>query len=76
MAPSVLPNASSDGTRLVRTGFTGAGGTSVELITVEGGGHTWPGGIQYAPARVIGRTSRALDASAHIWEFFAGHARP
>jgi len=73
VGPVELPNASGDPTRLVRTGFTGA--ADVELVTVEGGGHTWPGGIQYAPARMIGLTSRAMDASAAIGAFFAAHPR-
>jgi polyhydroxybutyrate depolymerase len=68
-----LPNPSGDPTRLVRTGFTGA--ADAELVTVEGGGHTWPGGIQYAPARMIGLTSRSMDASAFIAAFFAAHSR-
>lgn len=42
----------------------------VELMSVEGGGHTWPGGSQYLPARFIGLASDQLDASAAIVEFF------
>ncbi len=42
----------------------------VELIEVENGGHTWPGGEQYLPPFIIGRTSQAFDASETIWEFF------
>lgn len=49
-------------------------GTEVVLYAVEGGGHTWPGGFQYLPDRVIGRTSRDIDASDVIWEFFRRHA--
>ena len=30
----------------------------VFLYRIEGGGHTWPGGGQYLPARIIGRTAR------------------
>jgi polyhydroxybutyrate depolymerase len=35
----------------------------VVLYQIEGGGHGWPGGPQYLPARVIGRVPRHLDAS-------------
>ena len=42
----------------------------VELIAIEGGGHTWPGGEQYSPPFIIGRTSNAFDASQLIWDFF------
>lgn len=43
----------------------------VSLYTIKGGGHTWPGGHQYLPAWVIGRTSREFDASDVIWRFFS-----
>lgn len=49
-------------------------GSEVVLYAVEGGGHTWPGGYQYLPERLIGRTSRDIDASDVIWEFFKRHA--
>jgi len=73
VGPTDMPNTADDPTRLVRTGFTGE--ADVDLVTVEGGGHTWPGGIQYAPVRMIGLTSRAVDASALIGGFFASHPR-
>lgn len=44
--------------------------TAVELITIEGGGHVWPGGPLAA-----GTTSEELPASQTIWEFFAAHPR-
>lgn len=75
---AVLPDADpSDGTRIKQTIYTRcARGTEVVLYTIEGGGHTWPGGAQYLPARVVGRVSRDLDATQVIWEFFAKHPRP
>ncbi|HVP46572.1 MAG TPA: PHB depolymerase family esterase [Bryobacteraceae bacterium] len=48
---------------------------SVEAYTINGGGHTWPGGLQYLPAFVIGRTSRNLDADETIWQFFKRASR-
>jgi polyhydroxybutyrate depolymerase len=42
----------------------------VILYTIEGGGHTWPGGLQYLPERIIGKTSKDLDANQLIWDFF------
>jgi len=42
----------------------------VVLYAVEGGGHTWPGGIQYLPEFVIDKTSREFNVSEVIWEFF------
>lgn len=49
--------------------------TEVVLYTVQGGGHTWPGGKQYLRERFIGRTCRDIDASKVIIEFFKEHAK-
>lgn len=45
---------------------------NIEVIfyKVEGGGHTWPGGLQYLPEVVIGKTSKDVNATELIWEFF------
>ena len=37
---------------------------------IKGGGHTWPGGLQYLPEAIIGRTSQQINASEEIWKFF------
>lgn len=42
----------------------------VVLYRIEGGGHTWPGGSQYLGERLIGKTSREINACDIIWEFF------
>ncbi len=64
-----------DGTRVRREAYSPCrDGSEVVLYAVLGGGHTWPGGAQYLPARVIGRTSRDIDANTVIWEFFKRHA--
>jgi len=61
----------TDGTRVTRKVYVNEDdGTEVILYVVDGGGHTWPGGIQYLPSRVIGKTSRDIDASEVIWSFF------
>jgi len=66
-----------DGMRVRRDTYGGGKeGTEVVLVTVEGGGHTWAGGLQYLPERTIGKTCRDVDASALIWEFFSRHPRP
>ena len=41
---------------------------AVELCTVEGGGHTWPGGVALPG---LGQTDRGFDATAAIAAFFA-----
>lgn len=45
----------------------------LELYTIEGGGHTWPGGPPLIPAWFAGRTTQSIDASALMWEFFREH---
>lgn len=45
--------------------------TRISLMTIHGGGHTWASGWQYLSRRVIGKTSRDIDASDVIWEFFS-----
>lgn len=65
-----------DGTRVIRKEYNnGMNGTEVILYSVDGGGHTWPGGFQYLPARIIGKTSRDIDASEVIWSFFKKHSK-
>jgi polyhydroxybutyrate depolymerase len=60
-----------DGTRVSRKEYVNnEDGTRVILYIIYGGGHTWPGGLQYLPERVIGKTSRDIDASEVIWSFF------
>ena len=47
----------------------------VRLYEIQGGGHTWPGGVAYANERLVGRVSRELDASEEIWRFMYRNAR-
>ena len=44
---------------------------SVVFYTVEGGGHTWPGGLVDLPPAVFGATTHTIDASDLILDFFA-----
>ena len=48
---------------VTRLTWSAPGAPPVVLYRVEGGGHGWPGGPQYLPARVIGPIPRHLDAS-------------
>ncbi|MEQ8186601.1 MAG: hypothetical protein ABRQ39_01405 [Candidatus Eremiobacterota bacterium] len=60
-----------DGTKVEEKIYSeGKGGTEVILYTIEGGGHTWPGGWQYLPENIVGKTCRDINASEIIWEFF------
>jgi polyhydroxybutyrate depolymerase len=49
---------------VTRKTWSKPGAQSVTLYRVDGGGHGWPGGPQFLPARVVGPASRNLDATA------------
>ena len=68
--PDVDP---SDGATTRRTRYTCPGKLGVELLSIIGGGHTWPGGTQYLPKVLIGPVSRDFNASERIWQFFVDH---
>ena len=49
-----------------------ADNAAVVLYTVQGGGHTWPGGTPL-PEWFVGRTTRSIDATRLMWAFFSDH---
>lgn len=54
------------------------GGRTVELISVAGAGHQWPGGVPSPLAQRLGDLpppSTAVNATDTIWQFFAAHHR-
>ena len=55
-----------------RTYTNCADGAGVVLYTVEGGGHTWPGGGPM-PEWFVGRTTRSINATSLMWSFFREH---
>lgn len=57
-----LPTAPGD-LSVSRKTWAAAGCRSVVLYRVNGGGHGWPGGPQFLPARIIGPIARHLDAT-------------
>jgi len=67
-----VPNSDTfDETRSEKTTYGGCKqGNKAVLITINNGGHTWPGGRQYLSEKEIGKTSRDFDASEEIWRFF------
>jgi polyhydroxybutyrate depolymerase len=74
---TITPEAdtAADGTRVRRVSFSGcAPGRDVVLYTIEGGGHTWPGGPPVG--RSVGRVTRDLDANAVMLDFFDQHPIP
>jgi polyhydroxybutyrate depolymerase len=45
----------------------------VEIYTIEGMGHTWPG--RENRLRCLGATTKNISANDAMWEFFQQHAR-
>jgi polyhydroxybutyrate depolymerase len=45
-------------------------GCDVTLCTIDGGGHTWPGGL---PVPTLGATSTDISATDAMWTFFSAH---
>jgi polyhydroxybutyrate depolymerase len=73
---SEIADSANDGTTIhVKTIANCKAGSEVMTYEVEDGGHTWPGGTQYLPKLVIGKTTRNMDASEVLWSFFAKHSR-
>ncbi|MEQ1684978.1 MAG: PHB depolymerase family esterase [Burkholderiaceae bacterium] len=71
--PRALPDTDpGDGTTTDLFEFTG----DVALYRINEGGHTWPGGTQYLPARFVGKVSRDFSANDTIHAFFARHTLP
>lgn len=72
-----LPADGKDRCGGLRTIYPGGrDGSEVTLVRLDGGGHTWPGGAQYLPQRLIGRVCRDFDATVLIWDFFKAHPKP
>jgi polyhydroxybutyrate depolymerase len=67
----VDPPAPGEIHRSVATGC--AGGTQVELVSIDGGGHTWPAGRFALSEAIVGPTSQAINASQASAQFFAAH---
>ena len=66
-----LPDTVVEGTTVSVTKYTNCKKQgALVLYTVNGGGHTWPGGKQYLGERWIGKTNRDIVACDVIWDFF------
>ena len=55
---------------VVRLTWMGPAGVPIVLHRIEGGGHTWPGGPQYLPPRLVGRVATGLDATGILLGYF------
>jgi polyhydroxybutyrate depolymerase len=50
--------------------------SEVLVYKINGGGHTWPQGMQYLPAALIGPVCRDFNCNEAIWKFFNTHHAP
>ena len=65
----------ADVTRIDYTGC--ADNAAVVVYTIDGGGHTWPGGKEIPMTEWwVGSTSRSIDATRLMWAFFQEHPLP
>lgn len=67
-------DSANDGTSIDLFRY-GCGTKEVRLYRVNNGGHTWPGGTQYLPVNLIGKTSNDMQATDEIWNFVKGYQR-
>ncbi|MGL4650076.1 MAG: extracellular catalytic domain type 1 short-chain-length polyhydroxyalkanoate depolymerase [Caldilineaceae bacterium] len=49
-------------------------GAQVGFYTIDGGGHTWPGGVPL-PGFLTGETTQDISASETLWDFYQAHPR-
>ncbi len=67
----VLSKAGDELTVTRKTYGEGKEGTEVVLVTIDGGGHTWPG--RKGMTRMLGRSTLNVSANDLMWEFFQKH---
>ena len=48
-------------------------GRQVQLVTVDGGGHTWPSAVGPPPVAGLGATTTAISADLLVLQFLAAH---
>jgi polyhydroxybutyrate depolymerase len=61
---------------VTRLTWSAPGCPPVVLYRIEGGGHGWPGGPQFLPARVVGPIPRHLDATGVLLDMVTGSCIP
>ncbi|MEZ5303979.1 MAG: hypothetical protein R3F11_25565 [Verrucomicrobiales bacterium] len=73
---AALPDADpADGCRVERLSWRSEN-APVVFYKVIGGGHTWPGGSDKQPVQLLGKTTRDIEASRLMWDFFKAHRLP
>ncbi len=69
-----LPVIVADGTRVYTDSYDSCPpNRGVVLYTIENGGHTWPGALDFVP--VAGITTQNIRANREMWQFFQRFSR-
>jgi polyhydroxybutyrate depolymerase len=67
-----LPDKANDGTTITQKTYKdGKIGAEVILVTIHGGGHTWPG--QQPRIEFLGKSTKNASANDLMWSFFQWH---
>lgn len=70
---SFIPSREEKG-NIIHDTYSGCeNGTGVEVYTIKGGGHSWPGGK--AGRQLADAPSQELSANDLMWDFFESHPR-
>jgi polyhydroxybutyrate depolymerase len=56
----------TNGTQVILLWEVGCQGSGVDKLCI---GHTWPGGLQYGEASIIGLVDNEIDGSGQIWKY-------
>ncbi len=73
---SMLPDLDpSDGMRVEQRRFSQCkGGAEIVVLSVQGGGHTWPGTDERTARQMLtGKPVQDIDGAEEIWKFFSRH---
>ncbi len=73
------PDTTTPAPKVTLTEYSGCqDAATVELYTITGEGHEWPGGpiLPVADTSVLGPQSSAIDADTTMWQFFEAHPLP
>jgi polyhydroxybutyrate depolymerase len=76
---SASPKTSQPASGATLATYTGCrDGATVELYTLNGEGHEWPGGpaLPRTVTRLLGPQTNAVNANDLMWAFFAAHPMP
>lgn len=63
-------NGEIDYTRVTKQSYIKPNKPTIIMYEIQGGGHTWPSGLEYAPRSEVGKTSAQINASDIIAKFF------